>query len=87
MIAYLLYNSGTPAERTMAEMAKRLGDEQVQTELVDADSSRGVQLAENYDVMGRPAVVLVKEDGSPMQIWQGEDGMPPVTDVAYLARQ
>ena len=87
MIAYLLYNGKTQTERTVAELAERLTREQIENELIDADSPRGIQLAEHYDVMGRPAVLLVKGDGSPMQVWQGEDSLPSPSDVAYLARQ
>jgi hypothetical protein len=68
-------------------LAKRLTDEQVEAELLDADSPRGIQLAESYDVMARPAVVLIKDDGTPMQVWQGEDSLPAPADVAYLAHQ
>ena len=87
MIAYLLYNKQTAAERQMADLNERLGREQVETELVDADSPRGIQLAEHYDLVGRPAVALVTEDGSPIQVWQGEEGMPTPADVSYLAHQ
>jgi hypothetical protein len=87
MIAYVLYNKATAAERGAAELVARLETEQVEAELVDADSRRGIQLAESYEIMGRPAVVLVKDDGSPLGVWQGEDGMPAPADVAYLAHQ
>jgi len=87
MIAYLLYNKQTAAERQMADLNERLGREQVETELVDADSPRGIQLAEHYDLVGRPAVALVTGDGSPIQVWQGEEGMPTPADVSYLAHQ
>ena len=87
MIAYLLYNKQTAAERQMADLNERLGREQVETELVDADSPRGIQLAEHYDLVGRPAVALVTKDGSPIQVWQGEEGMPTPADVSYLAHQ
>ncbi len=87
MIAYVLYNKDTLAERQTASLCERLKREQVETELIDADSPRGVQLAEHYDVMGRPAVVLVTNEGTPMQVWQGADGLPSAGDVAYLAHQ
>jgi hypothetical protein len=87
MVAYVLYNKDTPGERVASDMAKRLEQEQVEAELLDADSPRGVQMAEHYDIMGRPAVALVREDGSPVQVWQGEDGMPSPADVSYLAHQ
>ena len=87
MVAYLLYNKNTPAERLVTDLGERLKTEQVDAELIEADSPRGIQLAENYDVLGRPAVVLVKADGSPVQIWQGEDSLPSPSDVGYLAHQ
>lgn len=87
MIAYVLYNKNTPAERVATDLVRRLGEDQVEAQLLDADSPRGVQLAENYDIMGRPAVVLIKDDGTPLQVWQGEEGMPAPADVAYLAHQ
>jgi hypothetical protein len=85
MICYLIYNRFTAAERTVTALAERLEREGVEVELVDADTPRGVQLAENYDLLGRPAVLLVKDDGAPLQSWQGEDQLPSPSDVAYLA--
>ena len=87
MIAYILYNKNTQTERIVTELHSRLEKEQVHSELMDADSPRGAQLAENYDILGRPAVVLVKDDGSPVKVWQGEDELPPASELAYLARQ
>lgn len=85
MITYVLFNRGTAHERTTADLHERLKKEQLDTELVDADSPRGIQLAENYDVLGRPAVILVRDDGSPIQVWQGVDSMPSPSDVAYFS--
>lgn len=87
MITYLLFNKNTQAERSVTELSERLKKEQVDIEMLDADSPRGIQLAEHYDVMGRPAVVLTRGDGSPVRVWQGEEGLPPASEVAYLARQ
>lgn len=87
MIAYLLYNKNTPGERQSTELHARLEKEQVDSELLDADSPRGSAMAESYDVMARPAVILLKNDGAPLQIWQGEDGLPPASEIGYLARQ
>jgi hypothetical protein len=86
MVCYLLYNRQTPAERTMAEMAERLIREDIEVELTDADSPRGIQLAESYQIMGRPAILLIKSDGVPLEIWQGTE-LPPLSDITYLAHQ
>jgi len=87
MIAYILYNKGGENERLVQELAQRLEQEQVEVELTDADSPRGVQLAENYDILGRPAVALIRDDGTPVQVWQGADDLPAPSDVGYLAHQ
>jgi hypothetical protein len=86
MKAYVLFNRDTPTERQASDYAGRLNDADVDAELLDADSARGIQLAENYDILGRPAVALMREDGSPLQIWQGDE-LPSITDVSYLAHQ
>jgi hypothetical protein len=86
MTTYLLYNRATPNQAQMEELARRLEPLQVQTELIDADSPRGVQLAENYDLMERPAILLVRTDGSPVQTWAGEQ-IPSPNDISYLAHQ
>jgi hypothetical protein len=87
MLAYILYNKNTAAERRAAELDERLKREQVETELIDADSPKGIDLAEHYDVTGRPAVMLVEGDGALVQMWQGEESLPQPADVAYLAHQ
>jgi hypothetical protein len=87
MSVYVIYNKDTPGERIAADFLERLKTEQVDAELLDADSPRGIQLCENYDILGRPAVAIIREDGSPTQVWQGEESMPVPTDVAYLVHQ
>jgi hypothetical protein len=87
MIAYVIYNKNTPAQRLATDLAERLEADEVEAELLDADSPRGISLVEHYDIMDRPAVALVREDGTLMQIWQGEDGMPSSSDIAYLVHQ
>jgi len=85
MITYVIFNRDTPSQRLAEDLAGRLEKEQLQVEQMDADSARGIQFTENYDILGRPAVALVRDDGSPVQIWQGEDGMPTPSEVEYLA--
>ena len=87
MKAYLLYNRNTPDERMVTDLADRLKEAQVDVELLDADSPAGIQFAESHDVLGRPALALVREDGSPVQIWQGREDLPAVSEVSYQAHQ
>ena len=86
MTTYLLYNRATPNQAQMEALAAQLKPLLVEAELIDADSPRGIQLAENYDILARPAVLLVHGDGSPMQIWAGEQ-IPLASEIGYMARQ
>jgi len=87
MVIYVLYNKGTPGEGLATQFEASLKLEQIEVELLDADSPRGIGVAETYDILGRPAVVLLKSDGAPVKVWQGEEGLPPASEIAYLARQ
>ena len=86
MIAYLFFNRQSATERQMSDIDRELTRLEVETELIDADSPRGIGLVEYYDIMGRPAVVLARGDGSAVQIWQGDE-MPLLADISYLAHQ
>jgi hypothetical protein len=85
MTAYLFYTKGSPHERQIQDLAEELGRRQVEVELVEADSSHGIQLSENYDVLARPAVVLAASDGSVINTWQEE--LPTPSDVSYWAHR
>jgi hypothetical protein len=84
MIAYVLFNKDTPSERIADDLGERLKREQIDVEMLDADSPRGIQFVEDYDLLKRPAVALISSDGTPIQVWEGEDSMPTPADVAYF---
>ena len=66
---------------TVMQSAEQFG---CQTELVDAASPRGVQLATQYDLLARPVVVVTQDDGSYVQHW---DALPSRDELAaVLAR-
>lgn len=83
----ILYNKSTPDERWATDMAKSLDNEGVVAELLDADSSRGIDLAEHYDITARPALLIAAADGTPVALWQGREQMPLVSEIAHSARQ
>ena len=87
MKVYLLYNRQTSGERIITDYAKRLDGLQAQYELLDADSPEGISLAEAFDVMGRPAIIVARDDGSVVQVWQESTTFPPPSEVSYLAGQ
>ena len=69
----------------MTDLAAELGRLQVESETIEADSRRGADLAETYDITSRPAIVLAAGDGTPIERWQQQ--LPSPTDISYLAHR
>lgn len=82
MTAYVFYTAGSSKERDVSRFKDELERAKIAVRLLDADSSEGVRLSELYDVLARPAVVLVRQDGQLAAKW---DELPPVADLSYLA--
>ncbi|HSX41231.1 MAG TPA: hypothetical protein VLF21_01140 [Candidatus Saccharimonadales bacterium] len=82
MTAYVFYTAGGPEERDIARFKSELEKAKVDVKLLDADSNEGIRLAELYDVLARPAVVLARQDGQVAAKW---DQLPLVADISYLA--
>ena len=53
-------------------------------ELVDVDSRDGAATASLYDIMEHPAVMVLRDDGSVLNSWQGPM-LPLQADVAAYA--
>ena len=56
-----------------------------QIEEHDVDQEDGAMMASLYDVMSYPVILVVRDDGSVTQSWQGEDTLPGPSDVNYFA--
>ena len=56
-------------------------------EVIDADSREGIAMASLYDIMSLPAILALRDDGSVLQMWQGE--MLPLMDevASYVVNQ
>ncbi|HSX48302.1 MAG TPA: hypothetical protein VLF41_02260 [Candidatus Nanoarchaeia archaeon] len=85
MIAKILYNKETESQNLAESFAKSLEELKVPNELIDADTRDGAALAELYDLLSRPSVVLLRDDGSVIERWQ--HALPLATDISYLAHQ
>lgn len=81
MVTYIIYNQGTEGEQKSTYLGSELEKRKVRYELIDADSARGIAIAEMYDVLARPAVVLAGPDGSMIQKW--DQYWPGAPDIAY----
>jgi hypothetical protein len=81
MKVQLLYTPGTPADREVEYLQRKLAERHIELDLLDADSREGAVLAELYDVAARPAVVLTANDGRLVQQWQA--GLPAADEISY----
>ena len=55
----------------MNELKKNLAISHITSQDIDADSPAGAGMAEAYDIMSFPAVLLMREDGVAQKVWQG----------------
>ncbi|MFI5240498.1 MAG: hypothetical protein ACHQUB_02220 [Candidatus Saccharimonadia bacterium] len=83
MKAYVLYTQDSPIHREVARFCEKLIRLGVEAEEIYADSPEGSRIAEIYDLMSRPSVLLVRGDGSVVERW--EHDLPQPEDVSYLA--
>jgi hypothetical protein len=83
MIVTLLYEPNAPSAQNVEQLTRSLDASQVKYRLLDANSVDGSALAELYDVIRRPAVVVTQEDGQLVRLWQGN--LPSADDLGYTA--
>lgn len=85
MKAQLLYRTNSEGERLAREFA---GDYERQTgqkiDAIDVDTPEGQQLVQLYDIVSYPAIIARTDDGTLLQLWQGEP-MPRISEVNYYA--
>lgn len=80
----LLYTANTPADRQIDYLCRKLEEEErIEVKLLDADSRDGIALAELYEVMQRPAVLVTDGDGKLAAKWQAELPSPRAVADAY----
>ena len=55
-----------------------------QLDVVDADSSDAVSLAETYDIVEYPTIIALSDDGQMQNMWTGTN-LPTISEVSYYA--
>lgn len=86
MKALLLYRTNSETERLARDFAS---DFERQTgkkiEVMDADSPEGIELSKLYDVVAYPAILARTDDGTLLQLWQGEP-LPRISEVSFYSQ-
>jgi hypothetical protein len=86
MKTVILYRPNSDHARRVEEFIHEYnrGYTNVRLETLNIDSREGAALASLYDIMNYPAIMVLRDDGSPSMIWQG-DQLPLMDEVeSYL---
>jgi len=82
----ILYHPKSEHSRIVEEFSHDIEYQQgIRTELTSVDTREGAAVATLYDVTQYPAILVMREDGSVIQTWLGEQ-LPLMNEVAAFAR-
>lgn len=87
MKALILYRPNSEFARTVEQYVRDFERQRYKKiELVNIDTAEGAEKARLYDVVQYPALLVLRDDGQFMKMWQGSQ-MPLMDEVAgYLDR-
>ena len=54
-------------------------------EVLDVDQPDGIAMAQLYGVMRYPSLLVLREDGTLIQNWEGDDALPRLEEINYYA--
>ena len=54
-------------------------------EVLDVDQPDGIAMAKLYGAMRYPSLLVLSEDGSLIQNWEGDDALPRLDEINYYA--
>lgn len=72
-----------PEMRDALDLGKELEDEKIETEYYDTESPDGASKVELYDIYSTPSFVVIRDDGSIVNVWRGT--IPPRSDIFHDA--
>ena len=82
----VLYRSNSDQERKVLDFERDYSRQTGrQITMYDLETPDGWAYAKLYDVTQYPAVLATSDDGSLLQLWQGDD-LPLMNDVMYYDR-
>lgn len=60
------------AEIELGQLEQKLDEDRLPIEKINVESRRGSEMAQSYDIMIAPALVLLREDGAAQAAWQSD---------------
>jgi len=79
----VITNGDGPDTRAALEMAENLTSEGFEVETLDWETDEAASLAKLHDVYSPPAYIVVRDDGSQIELWQG-DNEPLASEIKHL---
>ena len=84
MKAVILYKPNSETESSVQEYIRNFARETGKAiALVDSDSSQGVEIAGQYDIMRFPAIVVFEDDGTYVDSWVDRESWPTASELSY----
>ena len=77
----IFYTPNTPADHDIAYLQQRLETNHISPELIDTNTIDGAGIAQSYDILARPASMVIADDGSVLQQWSGLPSAEEVTGI------
>ena len=79
----VITNGDGPETRAALETADFLTEEGYEVERFDWETDEAATLAGLHDIYSQPAFIVVRDDGSQVDLWQGEQ-MPLISEIKHL---
>lgn len=84
MKAVILYKPNTELDSSVQAYAREFARETGRTlSLIDSDSVQGVEIANLYDILQSPAIIVLRDDGSYVASWLERDKWPTISELSY----
>lgn len=81
MKVIVLYRANSSHAQSAEEFIRNLSSrDYVELEALDVDSIEGGRIAELYDIVRYPAVLVIRSDGNLQKLWQDEQ-LPLIDEV------
>ena len=82
----VIYRSNSEHERQVLDFEREFEHRTGRSlELLDVNTRDGSSMASLYDIVAYPMVLAISNEGSILQSWQANSGMPLINEVSYYA--
>lgn len=87
MKVLVLYKQRSEQRQSIEDFMRRFKERhpEIKLETMDIDNREGYATALLYDVLRFPTVLALRNDGTMLQSWEGEENIPRLDDIGAYA--